>query len=65
MTTVEMRSMEVAAFLTRRPYATIRRWYRTGELQQTACDVRTRQVLVNVFEVRLLHERKGRRSKAA
>lgn len=56
--------MEVAAFLTRRPFATIRRWYRSGELTNVACDVQTRQVMVNVAEVRALHERKQRRQRA-
>lgn len=59
-----LRSMEVAAFLTRRPFATIRRWYRNGELSNVACDVRTRQVMVNIAEVRSLHETKQRRQRA-
>lgn len=60
-----LRSLEVAAFLTRRPLGSIRWWYRTGQITGTACDVRTRRVLVDVGEVRVLAESRGRRRRDA
>jgi hypothetical protein len=51
----KLRPLWVAAAWTGRPRDTIRTWYRRGRLTITACDIRTRELLVDLAEVANLH----------
>jgi len=46
-----LRPITAAAYITRRHPQLIRRWIYTGRLTHTACDVRTRALLVDLTEL--------------
>jgi hypothetical protein len=57
-----LRPLWVAAAWLGRSQDTVRDWYKRGLLTKVACDVQTRQLLVDLVEVERLHRQRPARA---